>query len=304
MQLIQISAWNDSGGGFLHRLLDGHSALRSWPFELLLGRDDLSVDVFGEDWFRGRFRWPRQARTAAAGDGEALFDNLSDAELKNVLRDPQSSKHRDFPISVALDVWRRDTVRRWTTDGRMTQASFIESYIDTFFRLLNGAEDHRTVLSHCPIAILDAPETWADFPGTRFVCMIRSPLSGFADMSRRHASLDPKRYAAKWSLINGTSALWAGKAPDRVHIVTLLTLLKDREATMRGLCAWLGMAFDPTVLTPSWRGRPLDESAMGPFGGVPALSANRETDLIASLDPAIRDELSLGTAAVACLLGL
>ena len=304
MRLIQISAWNDSGGGFMHRLLDGHPALKSWPFELLLGRDNLAVDDFGEDWFRGRFRWPRQANAASAGDGEALFDSFSDAELKGALRDPQGAKHRDFPISVALDVWRHDTVGRWKADGRMTQGSFIESYIETFFELLEGADGDQTVLGHCPVAILDASETWADVPDTQFVCVIRSPLSGFADMSLRHPGLDAARYAAKWSLINGASVLWAGKVPERVRLVIFSELLRDREATMRALCKWLGLAFDPIVTTPTWRGRLLQESAMGPFGGVPAISSKREIDLAASLHAAVRDTLTVGTAAVASLIGI
>ncbi len=302
MRLVQVSAWNDSGGGFTHRLLDGHPALRSWPFELLLGRDRYSVDSFGEDWFRGRFRWPRLGQAISAADGGALFDLVSDAELKGMLRDPVAAKHRGFPIPVALDDWRAETVRRWTVPGPRTQAAFLDAYVDGFFALLEGREDVRTTLAHCPVAILDAPETWADFPDARFLCVIRSPLPGFADMSRRHPGLEPARYAMKWSLVNGASALWAGKSPDRVRIVTLRQLLTRRERTMEELCGWLDLAFDPVLLTPTWRGRPLAETAMGPFGGVPSLSTAREQTLASGLDPDIRDTLERGTAAVADLL--
>jgi len=33
-RLVLISAWNDSGGGFLHRLFDGHPECFVYPFEL------------------------------------------------------------------------------------------------------------------------------------------------------------------------------------------------------------------------------------------------------------------------------
>jgi hypothetical protein len=304
MRLVQISAWNDSGGGFTHRLLDGHPGLRSWPFELLLGRDGIDVDRFGHDWFRGRFRWPRfDAATLAARDGTALFDLVSDAELKGVLRDPSGAKHRDFPIAVDLAAWRSEAARRWSEDGRFTQGSFIECYMETFLTLLDGrTEDDRPVLAHCPCAIVDAPETWADLPDTRFVSVIRSPLSGFADMSRRHTKLDPARYAAKWSLVNGASLLWAGKVPDRVRIVTLPSLLGDRDGTMRDLCSWLGLPFDDSVMAPSWRGARLSEDAMGPFGGVPSVSLERERTLAIGLDPEVRNALQALTASTAAIL--
>lgn len=304
MRLVQISAWNDSGGGFTHRLLDGHPGLRSWPFELLLGRDGMHIQGFGEDWFRGRFRWPRFGTAAlAARDGGALFDLVSDAELKGVLGDPSSAKHRDFPIAVDVTAWRSDAARRWVADGRFTQGAFIESYVESFLALLDGrSEDSRPVLAHCPCAILDAPETWADLPDTRFVCVVRSPLSGFADMSRRHPGLDPARYAAKWGLVNGASALWAGKEPDRVRLVMLPDLLARRETTLRSLCDWLGLPFSDSVMAPSWRGRPLSESAMGPFGGVPIVSGEREGALAGALDPGIAETLRSLTSGVSVIM--
>src|SRR5262249_14338059 len=122
MQLIQISAWNDSGGGFTHRLFDGHPGLRVWPFELLLGRDDHPVDRFDEEWFRGRFRWPRLGDAIDTKDANTLFDLISDAELKSVLTNPASAKHRDFPLQLRIDEWRDEVARRWAECRNRTQA--------------------------------------------------------------------------------------------------------------------------------------------------------------------------------------
>lgn len=302
MRLIQISAWNDSGGGFTHRLFDGHPQLRTWPFEMLLGQDRRDVDRFGDDWFRGRFRWPRLGPALSKADGAALFDRLSDSELKGVLRDPEGAKHRAFPIAVELEAWRRETARLWAADSRTSQAAFIEAYVEIFFALLGDGARDRPVLSHCPVAILDAPEVWADFPDARFLCVVRSPLAGYADMSRRHPALDPAGYAAKWSLVNAASVLWAGKAPDRVRIVHLDRLIDNRLLTMRSLCSWLGLEFNEIVLQPSWRGQPLDQAAMGPFGGVPAVSAEHERHLAQNLEPSVQETINRGTAAVAALL--
>jgi hypothetical protein len=301
MRLIRISAWNDSGGAFAHRLFDGHPDLRCWPFEMLLGQDHKRVDAFGEDWFKGRFRWPRLGADLSNSDPEALFDRISDSEVKTALSSTNDGK-RAFVLPVTLDAWRAETKRRWMAGESRSQASFLRAYIDSLFHLMDGGSDSLPTLAHCPCAILDAPETWADFPETSFICVIRSPLSGFADMSRRHPSLEPARYAAKWSLINGASLLSAGKRPDRVRLITLEQLLREREQTMRALCEWVGVSFAPSVLKPTWRGRPISELAMDPFGGVPSLSVEREAQIAAALPAEVRTTLVQGTAAVANLI--
>ena len=271
MDLIQISAWNDSGGGFTHRLFDGHPDLRVWPFELLLGRDNFPVDAFDETWFRGRFRWPRLQKELAIGDAHVLFDAISDSELKAVLQSPETAKHSAFRLDVSLGEWRRVTAVRWNGQQDRTQAAFLESYINAFFEA-SGDDDTRPVLGHCPIAILDAPEMWADFPKAKLIHVIRSPFGGFADMRQRHPSLDPVLYARKWSLINGAAAMWAGKYPDRVNLIALPQLVEDTEAVMRRLSSWLGLPFNEVLLNPTWRGRVLDQTRMGPFGGAPNIA--------------------------------
>lgn len=302
MRLVEISAWNDSGGGFLNRLLDGHPALHAWPYELLLGTDGAEVDGFGEDWFRGRFRWARLGDVAAA-DGAALFERISDAELRAVLENPSAAKHRHFAVDVDLAKWCERVARRWAEAGERTQAAFLRLYISTFFELWRGkavGPDDR-VLAHCPVAILDAPEIWADFPDARILHVVRRPEAGFHDMRARHADLDPARYALKWLAINGFAAALAGKYPDRVRIVALDSLLEDREATLRGVCAWLGIGFADEILAPSWNGRPLDPARMGPFGGVPQAVAEIEREAAARIgadERRIIAELCAGTKAL------
>ena len=298
MRLVRISAWNDSGGGFLHRLFDGHPSFRVWPFELLFGRDDFTVDRFGEDWFRGRYRWPRLGADVAEAGSDVLFERIADTELKAVLTAPEQAKHAEYRLPFRLEDWRAALAARWAAAGRRGQASFLEAYCDSLFELLGDTAAERPVLGHCPVAILDAPETWTDFPETRFICVIRGPLPGFAEMRRRHPDLSPERYAAKWTLINAASLLWARKAPDRVRIVTLDRLLTHREATMQDLSAWLGVAFSPVLLSPSWRGRPLREDKLGPFGGIPDLAVGRDASLAQSLPPTIRYSLTELTRAI------
>lgn len=303
MRLIQISAWHDSGGGFTHRLFDGHPKLRVWPFELLLGRDGVSVDAFNETWFHGRFRWPRLRSEIENGDIDALFDAVSDLELKSVLGDKASAKHKDFSLDITLADWRAAVCERWTRSIDKTQSGFLEAYCDGLFDCFDSErDDARPLLGHCPVAILDAPETWTDFPTAHFLHVVRSPFGGFADMRRRHPTLDPQVYGQKWALVNGTAATWAGKRPDSVTIITLRQLAENRSATMKRLCELFGLAFDPVLLVPTWRGRRIEEARMGPFGGVPDIGSVNRDHAPAELSLAERDVIQSITNGVTKLL--
>ena len=277
MRLVMISAWNDSGGSFLNRLLDGHPGLNAWPYELLLGADDTPPDRFDERWFRGRYRWPRlkDVETASAA---LLFDAIADSELKDVLRRPTEAKHRAFTVDVSLDAWRSSVARSWDCSTERSQAHFLRTYIRTFFRELDGRsiEDGSLVIGHCPAVILDSAEIWADFPDAMILHVLRSPEAGYRDMKRRHQGLDPANYAMKWSLINQEAALLAAKYPKKVRLLSLQRLLESSEATLRALCGWLGIAFDAVILAPTWRDRHLDPAEMGPFGGISSISIRRD----------------------------
>lgn len=302
MQLIEISAWNDSGGGFLHRLFDGHPQLQVWPFELLLGNDQVAPDGFSPDWFRGRFRWPRLTGLSS-DNGAGLFDQISDGELKQMLREPDQARHRGFAVPVSLDAWRDEVVAQWQASGDRSQARFVEIYIQAFFKQSDENDPRSSaVLGHCPTIVLDAEQLWADFPSAKMLHVIRSPVAGFADMSQRHKQLSPDDYAKKWSLINGMAATFAVKYPERTRLVTLDMLVAERPATMAGLCDWLDLDAAAILQTPTWGGKPLDPENMGPFGGVPAVRAGRDAELIKAMAPATAERLARHTAGTRALL--
>lgn len=302
MKLIEISAWNDSGGGFLHRLFDGHPQLDVWPFELLLGSHTRAPDRLSPDWFRGRFRWPRLENLAEASAG-ALFDQISDAELKPVLQDPDGARHRAYPVDVSLPQWRALVEQGWALAPARRQVDFLQLYIESFFALeAPQRSPGLAVLGHCPTIVLDATEIWEDFPTAQLIHVVRSPLAGFADMSRRHPDLVPEDYAQKWMLINALGATLSAKYPERVKLVTIDQLVDDRRATLSQLCLWAGIDFDEIVLMPTWRGRPLDMTAMGPFGGVPSIRKGRDGELIRALEPAVAERISASTLGTRQLL--
>ncbi len=294
--LVLISAWNDSGGGFLHRLFDGHPECFVWPFELQLGTG-AETDGFA-DWFRAKYRWPQLAPDAPA---DALFDGFLDDEVKSYLRDRAASKHGAVDLRLSLAAWRRAFAARLPAPPR-TAEQVIAAYVDGLFaawtnRRASGRE--RVYLGHCPTLVVDADRVLADLPAARLLHVVRRPTTGFVDFRRRVPDMDVVVYCRKWTLVNALGFAFARKHPARVRLVRFADLVAARAATTRALCDWLGLAWDPALERPTWNGAPL--AGMGPFGGVPVVSAEHERACEAALDPADRAVIERETAGVRAL---
>ena len=299
--LVLVSAWNDSGGGFLHRLFDGHPECWVWPFELQLGTESLH-DGFA-DWFRAKYRWPDWPADLVTASADRLFDRFLDDELKGRLADPTGSKFREFDADVAIDAWRQAFATRLLR-GR-TREDIVAAYVGALFdvwrnRQASGRE--RLYLGHCPTIVLDADRIVHELPEARLIHVVRRPTSGLVDFRRRVPDMDAVVYCRKWSLINTLGFTFAEKYPTRVTTVRLDELIGARPATLRRLCDWLGLAYDPIVETPTWNHMPL--ARMGPFGGVPVVSATHEVEAEASLSPDERALVLAETRAARRLYGM
>lgn len=297
---ILVSAWNDSGGGFLHRLLDGHPQLRCYPFELQLGTAT-PKDAF-DDWFKAKYRWPVFSQDLDALSPDAIFDSFIDDELKSTVADAASSKFHDFPVGFDMNSWREAFRSRLPATGR-SRASAVAAYVNAVFDVWagrSGSTEERLIAGHCPVINLDADEIFADRPDTRFIHVLRSPVSGLVDMRSRRPEVVVERYTAKWNLVNGHAALLAGKYPGRFRVVRLTDLIAQRTETMESLCGWLAIRFDPCLNQPTWNGKPL--SGLPPFGGVRAATLEHEARCRDELDQSVTAEITARTAGVAALL--
>ncbi len=271
-RLVLISAWNDSGGGFLHRLFDGHPECFVYPFELQLGTA-LLHDGF-ESWFRPKYRWPILPEDLGAASPEQLFELFLDDEVKGCLRGRAASKFREFDLELSMEAWRN---RR-------------------------GSGRERIYLGHCPTIVLDADRLLVDCPEARLIHVVRRPTSGFVDMRRRVPDVEVASYCRKWSLINMLGFYFAEKYPARMTTVRFDRLIEERAAELGRLCAWLGLGYDAVLEVPTWNGEPL--ARLWPFGGVPVVSAAHERECEDSLSFEDRAVIDEETSAVRALYGL
>ncbi len=290
--ILFVSAWNDSGGGFVTRLLDGHPGLAVYPFELQLGTG-LAPCGF-DDWFPAKYRWP----ILPASPRDA-FDVFANQELRAAMNTKDPGKFAGFEADVDLDAWR--SAFEATIDESSGRGEVVSSWIRAFFASWRDGPDatDRMPVGHCPVLALDWDLLAADLPDARMVHVVRSPFAGFPDTVRRRPGMSAEGFAARWSLVNTVAALHAARRPDRFRVIRYEALLHDRAKAMASLAEWLGLDFDDTLLTPTWNGTEL--AGAGPFGGVPVNSAAHERANILALEAGAREILSIHTAAARAL---
>jgi hypothetical protein len=301
LPLLLISAWNDSGGGFLHRLFDGHPQCFVYPFELQLGTESLHDGFHG--WFHAKYRWPDLPADLAGAGADDLFARFIDDEVKGYLRSREASKFRRFDLDLPVGEWRARFGELLPARGRSREA-VIAAYIQGLFdawrnRRRSGRE--RLYVGHCPVVVVDADRILADCPEARLIHVVRRPTSGFVDFRRRVPEMEIGSYCRKWALVNMLGFYFAQKYPARVATVRFEGLLEDRVATLRRLCDWLGLAYDPVMELPTWNGAPIAE--LPPFGGVPVASIEHEQECERSLSAAERVTIDVETGSVTRLYG-
>ena len=301
-RLVLISAWNDSGGGFLHRLFDGHPECFVYPFELQLGTA-LLHDGF-ESWFRPKYRWPILPEDLGAASPEQLFELFLDDEVKGCLRGRAASKFREFDLELSMEAWRTQFAARLGAAPR-TPERVVAAYVGGLFaawRNRRGSGRERIYLGHCPTIVLDADRLLVDCPEARLIHVVRRPTSGFVDMRRRVPDVEVASYCRKWSLINMLGFYFAEKYPARMTTVRLDRLIEQQAAELGRLCAWLGLGYDAVLEGPTWNREPL--AHLWPFGGVPVVSAAHERECEDSLSFEDRAVIDEETSAVRALYGL
>jgi len=285
--LVLVSAWNDSGGGFLTRLLDGHLRLRGWPFELLLGTSGYRDNA--ASLIHDRYRWPLFDLSA---DRETWFDAISDNELKTVLAGNAPALFDAYRLDTSLAAWKAAFLA-WPMPAKPERRDIIAGYIDSWFAIDGTKLAADRVLGHCPSLIVDAKAILADFPDAKLVHVVRDPVAGLGDFRRRHPQFAARDFAARWTLVNGAALEARARHPDAVMVVRYEKLRDDRERELKRVLDFLELPFEAATLTPTWRGAPLAE--MGPFGGVAAASPSYDADMRGTVSDSDRDQLHVST---------
>jgi hypothetical protein len=144
----------------------------------------------------------------------------------------------------------RDAIlRRFATTDRSVRALF-----DTLLRVRMEARGKRIAGEKTPshFARIDVLRAW--YPDARFVYLLRDPRDAYASFkhSRDHASVGRMDRTLLgrclyWNLYRHAVAAAKRRFPTQVYEVEFAALVRDPDATLRDLCAFLAIAYDPSM---------------------------------------------------------
>jgi hypothetical protein len=297
-KLIMISAMYENGGNTTQRFLDGHPELFSYPFESQPGSKYVLDHL--TSMFPVKYRWPV---FPLSGDVEADYETIIDEECKVRLKTPQSSKFRDYPMTMSDQDRKALFVRHMRgkerTRGNLV-AAFFRASADAWKDYRRSGREHAYV-GYSPIIVVDADKIVNDLPHGHVLHVVRNPWSAYADTKKRAVPLPLAHYVTGWCLNQQAALTFSEMYPGRVHVLRFEDIIAAPVEVLGAFLAKVGVGRSDTLARPSWNGQVLEQ--VHPWGTVrtPTPEANRAT--AEELSAAEQEQIRLRTKPLLGVLG-
>lgn len=289
-QLIMLSAMFENGGNTLHRHLDGHPELLTYPFESQLGNKFSKSKFSG--FFAERYEWPEFPEGLTP---EQYYELFWDEEVKTRLRSPNSSKFKNADIE--LDEAKRkqhfiDAIAKHGNDRTHLIYHYFEATFAAWSNHNTSGKEH-IYAGFCPVVAVHAERLFKDFPNAKMIHIVRNPFHGYRDTKTRPYPVSLYDYATNWSIVQLIAMTMAERYPANFRMVKFEHLFENTELIMKELAEFLGIAFDNAMLYPSFNGKQLD--AKNPWGVVSmsAIASSDESGKLSAEEEAAIKSLSL-----------
>jgi hypothetical protein len=271
--MVLIAQPHRSGGTLLAQLLDGHPELHSHPPELNLGP-----------------YWPSLDLTLPA---EALFDAIRERHLIIAFKHGYSKDYvarklghsqqvMSFPLDLRPKMHAKCFSRLAAERGLKTQRDVIDCYFSSIYtswqNYANIEGEKRWLIAFRGRYKHDLDRFFLDYPDGRTMAILRdckAVIASKVEYDREHAR-ELWRHVKGWR--RGCESRQIAKAQygDRMFLLTYERLLGDTEGTMRKVADWLGIAFDPILLTPTFNRMPIKANSSFVVADVGVQTAMRE----------------------------
>ena len=256
--LALISQIQRSGGSLLTQLLDGHPECHAHPYELKIGHP--------QEW-----SWPQLDLAAPETWFSTLFEKKVVTHFVEGYRKPGTGTRDQgevFPFLFLPRLQKRIfdacVASRPITRERDILNAYFTSYFNAWLdnhNLYSGPK--RVVTGFAPRLNMKRASVegfLAAYPDGTLISIVRDPRAWYASaLAQRH----PRRYAD----LEQSIGLWRRSAEaaidahdrfgDRVLVLTYEQLVGDTEATMRRVAERIGIAESPSMLMPTFNGRPI-----------------------------------------------
>jgi hypothetical protein len=251
--LVLCSQVQRSGGTLLSQLFDGHPEVHAHPHEVKIG-------------------WPREANWPPIDvrDPQGSFERLFEKKtLKHLLQgydkrgaklDGEPSPSYDVFPFVFLPRLQKAIFDRYAAGAR-TERDVLDAYFTSYFNawldnqnLYGGPK--KAVTGFTPRLAMDPAnrdKLFAAYPDGTLISIVREPRSWYASASRYSTKRFPDVETAMRLWRESTEAA----LDERVVVVTYERLVSATAEVMERLAERIGIAMSPTLLEPSFNGRPI-----------------------------------------------
>jgi hypothetical protein len=254
--LVLVSQIQRSGGTLLSQLFDGHPQCHAHPHELTIGFPKSQhwppLDLGAPDeWFPMLYEKATQkhfrlgyAKTAEKADAaeDDVFPFLFPPRLQKAIF--------DACIAAGPIRSRRDVLDTYFT-------SYFNAWLDNQ-NLYTGPK--KLVTAFAPrLAMKESSVSrlFEDYPDGRLISIVRDPRAWYASVRGRDGYDDVEHALGRWRQSAEATLAVAESYPGRGLVVTYEQLALETEATMTRLAELLGIELTPTLLAPTFNGRPI-----------------------------------------------
>jgi hypothetical protein len=252
LPLILISQLPRSGGSLLSQLFDGHPELLVYPWEMKIG-------------YPSKNQWPR---LELHNKPAHLFATLFHTELaymaRKGYRKSGKAKHQQKRLKFSYSPMEHYENFVRLLGRAPTPRRVFDTYFSTFFQAWQPETSSATYIAGFVPRMAMHPESIAlfftDYPDGRLISILRDPADWFASR-RAHTKSGEVRYGdvkeemVLWDQMAAQALHYSKEYGDRFLLLSFRDLVSDREGTMRRVCTWAGIDFDPSLLNQTFEGK-------------------------------------------------
>ena len=254
LPLVLVSQIQRSGGSMMAQLLDGHPQLLVHPFEIHIGSPQ-------------KWDWPSFTLQESPPDWFAfLYEKKLEWFVANGYAKQGGNKfaaNEIFPFGFSLQKLRSRFLAHCAEKKPIrTQRQILDAYFQAFFEAWENHQPtgrERYVGGFTPRVAMYEPcvnRFFADYPDGKLISLVRDPCSWYASTVRHNSGHGNARLAiGEWLTCMQRIAGLA----DRRNVLVLIyeDVLRAPEASMRRVADFIGIDFDPVLLTPTFLSQPV-----------------------------------------------
>jgi hypothetical protein len=256
--LVLISQIQRSGGTLLSQLFDSHPECHAHPHELQIG-------------YPKKTRWPPLNLDAPETWFPMLFERTAGKQLERGYHKPPGKDRFPFLFLPKLQrsIFEECIASRPIHKERDVLDCYMTSYFNAWVDNQNlHAGSKAVVTGFAPSLSMDMANVerfFAAYPDGKLISIIREPTAWYASARKHHPHYGILDEAVGLWCRSTSAAMEAhDRFRDRVLILRYEQLVLQTEATMRRVAGALGITMSPTLLSPTFNGRPIRANSADP----------------------------------------